>query len=159
MAGTEGHGADAAIPELLRGAAFALSPVRSDAGAMVRALALVEAVGARPVILDAELHDRVVAATSHAPHLLAAALALASRSLPRDAVRDLASSGFSGATRLAASDPGMVAGFLVANAGAVRDALRDVRASLDRAEASLNDADALRVLFTEAAAAREDASG
>jgi prephenate dehydrogenase len=62
-------------------------------------------------------------------------------------------------TRLAASDPGMVAGFLGANADAVREALGAIREALDRAEASLEDADALRVLFTEAAAAREDASG
>ena len=159
MAGTDRSGAEAAVPELLRGAAFVLSPVRPDAGAVVRGLALVEAAGARPVVLDAELHDRMVAATSHAPHLIAAAVALASRDLPRDTVRDLAASGFSGITRLAASDPGMVAGFLVANADAVRDALREIRASLDRAEGALGDANALRVLFTEAAAAREDAAG
>jgi prephenate dehydrogenase len=111
------------------------------------------------VVIDAELHDRVVAATSHAPHLLAAVVALASRELPHDAVRDLAASGFSGITRLASSDPGMVSGFLAANADAVRAALKEVRAALDRAEASLDDPDALRVLFAEAAAAREDASG
>lgn len=159
MAGTDRSGAEAAVPELLRGAAFVLTPVRPDAAAVVRGLALVEAAGARPVVIDAELHDRVVAATSHAPHLVAAAVALASRDLPTETVRDLSASGFSGITRLAASDPGMAAGFLIANADAVRDALREIRAGLDRAEKALNDADALRVLFTEAAAAREDAAG
>jgi prephenate dehydrogenase len=74
-------------------------------------------------------------------------------------VRDLAASGFEGITRLAASDPGMVSGFLSANADAVRDALRDLRAVLDRAEASLDDPDALRVLFAEAATAREEVAG
>jgi prephenate dehydrogenase len=159
MAGTDRSGAEGAVPELLRGAAFVLTPVRSDAAAVVRGLALVEAIGARPVVIDAELHDRVVAATSHAPHLVAAAVALASRDLPTETVRDLSSSGFRDTTRLAGSDPGMVSGFLVANADGVREALREIRASLDRAEAALEDADALRVLFTEAAAAREDASG
>ncbi|MGH3117361.1 MAG: prephenate dehydrogenase [Gaiellales bacterium] len=159
LAGSERSGPEAALPELLRGAAFALTPVRDDPDAEARGRAFVEAVGSRPVVMDAELHDRVVAATSHAPHLLAAAVALASRDLPRGAVRDLAASGFSGATRLAASDPGMVSGFLAANADAVRDALKELRAALDRAEASLEDVDALRVLFTEAAAAREDAAG
>jgi len=86
-------------------------------------------------------------------------VALASRNLPRHAVRDLAASGFSGATRLAAGDPGMVGGFLAANADAVRDALKELRAALDRAEASLDDLDGLRVLLAEAAAAREDAGG
>jgi prephenate dehydrogenase len=159
MAGTDHSGAEAAVPELLRGAAFVLTPVRPDAAAVVRGLALVEAAGARPGVIDAELHDRVVAATSHAPHLVAAAVALASRDLPTETVRDLAASGFSGITRLASSDPGMAAGFLVANADAVRDALREIRAALDRAEDALEDADALRVLFTEASAAREDAAG
>ena len=159
MAGTERPGPGGARAELIRGSAFALTPVREDAAAVTRGLALVDALGARPVILDADLHDRVVAATSHAPHLVAAAVALASRTLPPETVRDLAASGFSGITRLAGSDPGMVAGFLVANAGPVREALAAVREALDRAEASLEDPDALRVLFTEAAAAREDAGG
>ena len=159
MAGTDRPGPSGARLDLIRGSTFALTPVREDPAAVARALALVDAVGARPVILEAELHDRVVAATSHAPHLVAAAVALASRALPPETVRDLAASGFGGVTRLAASDPGMVAGFLVANADAVREALGAVREALDRAEASLEDPDALRVLFTEAAAAREDATG
>jgi cyclohexadieny/prephenate dehydrogenase len=159
MAGTDRPGPSGAPAELIRGAAFALTPVREDPAAIARGLTLVDALGARPVIVEADVHDRVVAATSHAPHLIAAAVALASRTLPPDTVRDLSASGFSGITRLAASDPGMVAGFLGANADAVRQALGAIREALDRAEASLEDADALRVLFTEAAAAREDASG
>ena len=159
LAGTERGGPEGAAPELIRGAAFALTPVRDDPVALQRARAFAESLGARPVVMDAELHDRVVAATSPAPHLLAAAVARASRELPREAVRDLAASGFDGITRLAASDPGMVSGFLSANADAVRDALKELRAALDRAEASLDDLDALRVLFTEAATAREEANG
>jgi prephenate dehydrogenase len=159
LAGSERRGPEGADPDLLKGAAFALTPVRDDPEAESRGRALAAAVGSRPLVIDAELHDRVVAATSHAPHLIAAAVALASRELPRDAVRDLAASGFSGSTRLAASDAGMVSGFLSANADAVRDALKEFRVALDRAEASLEDVDALRVLFAEAAAAREDARG
>jgi prephenate dehydrogenase len=159
LAGSERGGAEGAAPDKLEGAAFALTPVRDDPEAESRGRALAEAIGSRPVLMDAELHDRVVAATSHAPHLLAVAVALASRELPGDVVRALAASGFAGATRLAASDPGMVSGFLSANADAVRDALKELRAALDRAEASLEDPDALRVLFAEAAAAREDALG
>ncbi|MGH2710703.1 MAG: prephenate dehydrogenase [Actinomycetota bacterium] len=159
LAGSERRGAEGASPDILEGAVFALAPVRDDPEAESRGRALAEAVGSRPVVIDAELHDRVVATTSHAPHLLAAAVALASRELPNDSVRYLAASGFAGATRLAASDAGMVSGFLAANADAVRDALKAVRAALDRAEASLEDADALRVLFAEASAAREDALG
>jgi prephenate dehydrogenase len=159
LAGNEGSGPEAAATELLRGATFALTPAREDPEAVSLGRRFAEALGSRPLVIDAELHDRVVAATSHAPHLLAAAVALASRELPHDAVRDLAASGFAGATRLAASDAGMVSGFLSANADAIRDVLKELRAALDRAEASLEDADALRVLFAEAAAAREDALG
>jgi hypothetical protein len=53
----------------------------------------------------------------------------------------------------------MVSGFLAANADSVRDALRKMKVALHRVEGSLEDPDALRVLFTEAAAAREDAGG
>ena len=118
VAGTERPGPRGADPLLLRGATFVLCPVRDDDVAMRRGRALAAAVGASPVAMDAETHDRVVARTSHLPHLMAGALASMVGELAEhdgEAVRLLASTGFRGATRLAQSDPAMVAGFLAAN--------------------------------------------
>jgi prephenate dehydrogenase len=150
LAGTERPGPDGADPGALRGAAFALCPVRDDERAMDLARALVEAVGARPLVIDAERHDRVVARTSGLPHLLAFALARVTAPL-RDETAALAASGYRGATRLARSDPRMVAAFLAANAAETRAAVSELRASLDGLVARLDDERALAVALADAA--------
>jgi prephenate dehydrogenase len=135
IAGTERPGPDGADPDRLLGAPFALTPVRPDDEALALGRALVEAVGARPVVLDPDEHDRIVARSSHLPHLVAYALKAAAGPALGD--HELVGSGYRGATRLADSDPGMVAGFLSANAGEVRTALAELRVVLDRLEAGL----------------------
>lgn len=135
IAGTERPGPDGADPDRVRGAPFALTPVRDDQEALARGLALVEAVGARPVVLDPGAHDRIVARSSHLPHVVAFALKAAAG--PAVAGDELVGSGFRGATRLADSDPGMVAGFLSANAEEVRAALAELREAMDRLETGL----------------------
>ena len=159
MVGTERRGAAAARPDLLKGAPFALTPVREDPQALARGRALAEAAGARPVPIEADLHDRVVAVTSHIPHLLAAAVAIAAGDLPPDLVRELAASGFAGATRLAESDPEMVAGFLSANATEVRKALRALSTWIAGAAAALDDGEAVKAMFFDAAEARRRVVG
>ncbi len=154
VAGTERSGPEAAAPELLRGAPFVLSPVRPDPEAMARGRALARAVGARPVEMDAGAHDQVVARTSHLPHVMASALALSvAASGSPDEVGDLVSGGYEGATRLARSDPEMVAGFLAANADEVRRAVRELEKTLDLlAEALAADRGRLVALLSTARA-------
>ena len=129
IAGTERPGPAGADPTLLIGATFVLCSVREDDTALRRGRALVAAVGAVPVEMDAPTHDRVVARTSHLPHVMAAALALMVGGLAErdgEIVRLLASTGYLGATRLAVGDPGMVAGFLEANRVEVRRAIDEL---------------------------------
>lgn len=149
LAGTERPGPDGAEPGALHGATFALCPVRDDPEALRRARDLVAAIGARPLVLDAESHDRVVARTSALPHLLAFALARATVPLAAD-VTALASSGYRGATRLAHSDPRMVAAFLAANAAETRLAVSELRRALDELVACLDDESALGAKLSEA---------
>lgn len=132
IAGTERPGPAGADPSLLKGAPFVLTPVREDAEGLHQARALAEAVGAVPFEMDARAHDRVVARTSHLPHLVAFALARVAEGVASpEVVRTLASSGLAGATRLAASDPVMVGGFLSANAEEVRAAARELAEALE----------------------------
>jgi prephenate dehydrogenase len=160
MAGTEQQGPEGARLGLLRGATFVLTTVRDDPEGLTRATELVEAVGARAVEMDAALHDRVVARTSHLPHLVAAAVALTAEKQPAGAARDLAASGYAGLTRLAASDPEMVAGFLDANRDEVLDALHEVRDVLDVVEGAIDEGDGvLREFLEEAARARAEVLG
>jgi prephenate dehydrogenase len=141
MAGTEVPGPGGATPELCRGAPFALVPVREDPVALARGHDLVGAVGAIPVEVDEETHDRTVARTSHLPHLLAFAVALVVRDavISGPAVPALASTGLSGATRLAGSDPQMVAGFLWANAPHVRQSVAELTGALSELTAAIDD--------------------
>jgi prephenate dehydrogenase len=134
MAGNEGSGPAAAESGALNGATFVLSPVHRDEVALQRASELVRACAAVPLVIDAETHDRLVARTSHLPHLVASALANLAVSTGEELsqARALSGSGYRSSTRLAASDPTMVAGFLDANRKEVRAAFEDLRRELDR---------------------------
>ena len=134
ICGSESNGPASARREVLLGAPFVLTPVRSDAGALERASRLVECLGAVPLTVDAAFHDRVVARSSHLPHLLAGALAqLCVRAgTDMDSISALLGPGFRGATRLAVSDPEMVASFLAANSAEVASALEELVAELLR---------------------------
>ena len=65
-------------------------------------------------------------------------------------VQGLAASGYRGATRLAHSDPAMVAAFLAANAAETRAAVSELRRSLDELVACLDDEPALEAKLSEA---------
>jgi prephenate dehydrogenase len=142
MAGTERPGPEGADPDSLRDAPFVLSPVRDDPEALARGRVLAAALSARPVEMKATVHDRVVARTSHLPHLMASALALVVGGVDVDSgeeVRSLVGGGDMGATRLARSDPSMVAGFLSANADELRTAVRELGVALEKMVSALDE--------------------
>lgn len=75
LAGGERAGVEAARADLFNGASWYLTPGRATADwAFARLHALICALGARPLCLSAARHDRLMAATSHLPHLVANAL-------------------------------------------------------------------------------------
>lgn len=134
LAGTEGHGFAAARADLFEGATFTLSPAAGDVPAIVTRL--VHDLGARPVVVAADHHDRSLARTSHLPYLVACAL----REVGGHAHGEgLSGPGFRDMTRLAASDPRVAGAFCRANASAVREAWRALRETLDRSVAALAD--------------------
>lgn len=139
MAGTEGTGPAAARPELLHDAAFVLTPVREDATALERARSFVRATGARPVEMDAASHDATVARTSHLPHVTAFAVAAAAGRAATEPwfAPGLAATGYRSATRLASSDPELVASFLCANGAEVAAVVAEVRDWLSSFEVEL----------------------
>lgn len=127
MAGTERRGFGAAQRGLVVGAPWLLTPHDGvDAGALAATVQLVLALGARPVVLAPDLHDTVVATTSHLPHLLAWALQARAHGLGEGVVA-LAGPSFRDATRVAASDPGFWADLLTRNRAAVAAALAEVQ--------------------------------
>ncbi len=97
---------------LYRDAPFVLTPLaRTGERARTAALQVVEALGAHPVWLDADSHDRILAATSHLPYLLSSALALAT---PADCA-SLLGPGFRSTARLAGTPSSMMLGVLQSN--------------------------------------------
>ena len=151
MCGKESSGIDAADASVFKDAPWVLT--RSDP-----ALAdLIEAVGAHPIVMDAETHDRLVAGVSHAAFLLSVGyvLALSRRSDWPEASR-LAASGFRDMSRLAAGDPELYAGVARTNRAHLVEQLDAIAAELARLRRHLEANDARLVeLFEEAHAVRE----
>ncbi len=134
MAGKAVAGIQHAEATLFQGAPFALVELpNTTPRARALALAVVQAVGARPVWVEAAAHDQAVAAVSHLPYLLAAALALAT---PQEAA-PLLGPGFRSTSRLAASPPKLMAEILNFNRPAVQQALARYQKTLAEIEAAL----------------------
>ncbi len=136
MCGKETSGLENADPALYREAPFAIVPLeRTSPTALALVGELVQAIGARPLLLDAATHDAWTAATSHFPYLLAAALTLAT---PLEAA-PLVGSGFRSTTRIAGGSVGMMIDILATNRANVLTAIQRLRKSLDELEAGLQE--------------------
>ncbi|MCV2491091.1 prephenate dehydrogenase/arogenate dehydrogenase family protein [Geodermatophilus sp. YIM 151500] len=132
MCGTERSGPDAVDPSLFAGARWALClEPATDLARWLRVAEVALAVGAEVVPVTAAEHDDAVAAVSHVPHLLAAALAAAAAEAGPLALA-LAAGSFRDGTRVAGSDPAFVTAMLAGNAGPAAAALARLRQQLDR---------------------------
>lgn len=152
IAGTEERGAAAGDDALLVGRRFLIVPTtRSDAEAVDTVYALARAMGMRPVLIDADVHDAVMAQISHLPYLLAAAAVNAAG----EEALGLGGPAFEGFRRIAASPPALWEDICSQNRAAVLRALGWVRDELDRVERALNEGDLLEILT----AARRRAGG
>jgi prephenate dehydrogenase len=133
LAGREKHGPAAARADLFLGRTWALCPLPETSEAAIRAVTdLVRTCGAVPVRTDPAAHDRWVALISHAPHLVAAAMAARLEDAPGEAL-DLAGQGLRDVTRIAAGDTALWTQILSANAAPVAEVLAAVAADLAEA--------------------------
>src|SRR6059036_228471 len=157
IAGSEASGAGAARADLFRGRRCILTPTpATDRAALARVRALWEGVGAVVEEMPAALHDEILARVSHLPHLAAYALvaAFGETRVAGRRVLDYAGSGYRDTTRIAASRPELWRDIALANRAALRGALVEFRAALDRLEGLVvaGDGDALEAAFAAAAA-------
>lgn len=155
MCGKEMAGLAVAESTLYEGAPWVLVPIpRTSPQALALARELGVAVGGRPIVVDADRHDRLVAAVSHLPYSLAVALMLtvAEIGAEDELVWGLAASGFRDTSRVAASDVRMMLDILLTNRAAIGDVLHQARAHLDRLADLLaaGDEDNLRTLLVAA---------
>lgn len=160
VCGGERTGVAFARADLFQGATWFLTPgaeARSDLFGHLHGL--VVAVGARPVAIDAGVHDHLMALVSHLPHVLAGALVnQAADTAPggREALRSAGPS-FTDLTRVAGSNPPLWADILLANSASVLDVLGDFTARLGDVAAALErrDREWLLGFVGDAADARE----
>ena len=132
MCGTERSGHTAVDPALFTGARWALClEPRTDLARWLRVAEVALAVGAEVVPVTAAEHDDAVAAISHVPHLLAAALAAAAAEAGPLALA-LAAGSFASGTRVAGSDPDFVTAMVEGNAVPTAEAMPRVQQQLAR---------------------------
>jgi prephenate dehydrogenase len=151
MCGKESSGIDAADAAMFKAAPWVLT--RSDPAL----IDLIEAVGAHPIVMDADTHDRLVAGVSHAAFLLSVGYVLAlSRRSDWPEASKLAAGGFRDMSRLAAGDPELYAGVARTNRAHLVEQLDAITAELGRLRRHLEADDSRLVeLFEEAHAVRE----
>ncbi len=157
MCGKETAGFSAAEAALFRDKTFVLCPLpRTSEAALAQAQALVDAIGARVVVLDPAAHDRAVAAISHLPYAAAVALVNAVAAADDPLAWQLAASGFRDTSRLAVSDVDMMLDILLTNRPAVLEWLGELQGQLADLKLALmtGDETALRDQLARAQARR-----
>ncbi len=159
MCGKETAGFAAAEPGLYRDAPWVLAPLaRTSANALELARALALAVGARPMVVEAQRHDRLVASISHLPYVVASALvqAVAAVGAEDPLAWQIAAGGFRDTSRVAASDTHMFIDILMTNRGAVLEQIASFSTQMETLRVLLEagDEDALCALLGKAQALR-----
>lgn len=160
IAGAETSGAEASRADLYQGRKVVLTPLPENAPEAVDKVRRAwELCGADVRILDAETHDRVFAAVSHLPHLLAFALVDEFANRPNaDQLFHYAAAGFRDFTRIAGSHPEMWRDISLANRTALLAELDRYNAALMRLRQALvnSDGDALAAIFANARDKRQN---
>ncbi len=160
VAGTEHSGPEAGFDTLFEGRWCVLTPAEGTASeAVARVAELWRRAGSQVEIMDAAHHDKVMAITSHLPHLIAYTIvgtATDLESSERAEVVKFSASGFRDFTRIAASDPVMWRDIFLNNQDAVLEMLGRFTEDLTALQRAIRwgDGEALEELFTRAQAIR-----
>ena len=159
IAGTENSGPEAAFADLFKNRRVILTPTEdTDEEVTTVVTALWQKTGALVETMDAEHHDKVLAATSHLPHVLAFGLVHCLENM--DDIEDVfrfAAGGFRDVTRIASSDPTMWRDICLNNKQPILDMMQRYREELDMLYNALesDDGEKLMEVFSHAKATRD----
>src|SRR5262245_786224 len=145
VCGSEARGPEHATGELFEGATWFLSPLpQTDPGRHRLVHGFVSGLGATPIAVDPAAHDRLVALTSHLPHVMANVLVNQAGATRIDGHEPLSSAGGSlrDMTRVAGANPRIWVDIFLENAGALKAALAEHRRGLEQVETALESGDA-----------------
>jgi len=152
LGGGERGGFAFARPDLFAGRPWIFTPDGDGSSTAVERLSrLVGGLGARPLIVSAEEHDRLMAFLSHLPQLTASALMDAVGSAAGNDGLRMAGRGLVDTTRLASSPADVWRDICVTNADAIGDALDCLIQRLTQMRADLQRGEAIEAIFTAAA--------
>jgi len=160
VAGTERSGPEAGFATLFQGRWCIVTPTDgSPPQAVERVAEFWRRMGAEVELMDPDHHDRVLAVTSHLPHLIAYTIVGTASDLEevtRTEVIKYSAGGFRDFTRIAASDPTMWRDVFLSNREAVLDMLGRFSEDLSALSRAIRwgDGDALHDLFTRTRAVR-----
>ena len=148
IAGTEKSGVEAGFASLYQERRVILTPLaETDNEASEQVAEMWRRCGAIVEFLGVEHHDRVLAATSHLPHMLAYALVHQLSGLnDKEEIFRYAAGGFRDFTRIASSDPVMWRDICLSNGEALVSLIEQYQQELDRIEAAIRTGDAERLL-------------
>ncbi len=162
VAGTEYSGPEAGFAELFQGRWCILTPPPgTDAEAVERVAELWRRAGMEVEIMDPQHHDKVLAITSHLPHLIAYTIVGTATDVEehtRSEVIKFAAGGFRDFTRIAASDPVMWRDIFLNHRDAVLEMLGRFSEDLTALQRAIRwgEGDVLEDLFTRTRAIRRD---
>lgn len=138
IAGSEQHGLEAARADLYSGAVVAVTPTRRTTKRALRIVSRFwQALGAKTVILSPGEHDRMIARTSHLPHVIAALLAFCVGRSGAAQMGVFCGAGFRDATRIAAGDPDLWRDILESNLSFLKEELAAFAGELKKLLAGL----------------------
>lgn len=151
LAGSEESGIEVAKTDLFEGATCVITPVpqtNEEALSLVRSLW--EGIGAKVVEMTPEIHDELIAYSSHLPHIVAASLADLVRMQDKK-ILPLLASGFKDTTRIAASHPVMWSDICLTNQEEILKSISEFKKILDKWQKLIEQAnpDALTREFEE----------
>ena len=155
IAGTENSGPESGFSELFKGRWCILTPNQNTStSALAKVKNMWKAAGMQIAIMDAEYHDRVLAITSHIPHLVAFSIVGTVTELEdqlKTEVIKYSAGGFRDFTRIAASDPVMWRDVFLNNSEAVLEMLGRFIEDLTALQKSIRwqDGESLEKLFTK----------
>jgi cyclohexadieny/prephenate dehydrogenase len=160
VAGTEHSGPESGFAELFRDRWCILTPSpETDPEAVAKVTALWEMAGMRMTKMAADHHDKVLAVTSHLPHLIAYTIVGTATDLADDLKSEViafSAGGFRDFTRIAASDPVMWRDIFLANREAVLEIVQRFTEDLTALQRAIRwgEAETLETRFRETRAIR-----
>ena len=132
LAGGESAGVAHARADLFVDATWYLTPTRTTSGVLYERLhRALTTIGARPTAVDAEVHDRMMAAVSHLPHVVANLLVAQASGVLGGETLPATGPSFRDATRVAGANPALWADIMLANRDALLRSVAEAATGLD----------------------------